>query len=203
MTCPLGRAAGKTAWRRPWPWWRSACALWQGWLRLGRRNRPVPQLQDHTCAPAGRPAARAAGHLQVRRSSRHPGRGGGYPQARVLKGRVWVALHARRRRQRAHQHPRQQRRLRDAADGARGGGRIMVLARSLDGVISGRTRHWHHQAGVLTDDELRRLPTTSARWTRKAASTRASCYEIRGPRLLDKLPGVKIRLQTLRSCMPI
>jgi flagellar biosynthesis regulator FlbT len=41
----------------------------------------------------------------------------------VLRGRVWVALHMHAgRRQRAHQHPGQQRQLRDAADRAHGGG---------------------------------------------------------------------------------
>jgi FAD/FMN-containing dehydrogenase len=46
----------------------------------------------------------------------------GHPPGGAARPRLGGAAHARRRRQRAHQHPRQQRRLRDAADRARGGG---------------------------------------------------------------------------------
>ena len=67
----------------------------------------------------------------------------------VLRGPgLGGAAHARRRRQRAHQHPGQQRQLRDAADRARGGGahheaRAQPRRRDLR-----RARHRHHEARV-------------------------------------------------------
>jgi FAD/FMN-containing dehydrogenase len=54
--------------------------------------------------------------------------------------------------------------------------RIMVLARSLDGVISGEHGIGITKLEFLSDAELQPFtPTTSVAWTRKAVSTRASC----------------------------
>jgi ferredoxin len=67
----------------------------------------------------------------------------------VLKGRVWVALHMHAGDGNVHTNipvNSDDYEMLQTAHGAVK--RIMVLARSLDGVISGRTRHWHHQAGV-------------------------------------------------------
>ena len=74
---------------------------------------------------------------------------------RVLRGpRVRRAAHARRRRQRAHQHPGQLRRLRDAA--ARPTPRSRASCRSpatSDGVISGEHGIGITKLEFLTDDE--------------------------------------------------
>ena len=68
---------------------------------------------------------------------------------RVLRGRVWVALHMHAgRRQRPHQHPGQQRRLRDAADRARGGRPHHGAGAQPRRRDLGRARHRHHQARV-------------------------------------------------------
>jgi FAD/FMN-containing dehydrogenase len=120
-----------------------------------RRPNLFAQLQDTACARLEGAAAQAAAAAVagaafapiVERVQGHPRRGAARP-------RVGGAAHACRRRQRAHQHPRQQRQLRDAADRARGGGRIMALARSLDGVISGEHGIGITKLEFLTDDEL-------------------------------------------------
>ena len=74
-------------------------------------------------------------------------RGGG-AQAHPARARVRRAAHARRRRQRAQQHPGELRRLRHAAARDAGGGAhhaARQVARRRD---LGRARHRHHQAGV-------------------------------------------------------
>ena len=69
---------------------------------------------------------------------------------RVLKGRVWVALHMHAGDGNVHTNipvnSDDYEMLQTAHEAV---ARIMVLARSLDGVISGRARHRHHQAGVF------------------------------------------------------
>jgi FAD/FMN-containing dehydrogenase len=98
-------------------------------------------------------ARRSAGARSVRRD----------PQAGAAQPRVRRAAHARRRRQRAHQHPGQLRRLRHAAGGRPAVARIMALARSLDGVISGEHGIGITKLEFLTDDEIRRVPRLQAR----------------------------------------
>ncbi len=72
----------------------------------------------------------------------------GDPPARAARPRVRRAAHARRRRQRAHQHSGQFRQLRDAAAGQRcGGAHHADRARSRRRDL-GRARHRHHQARV-------------------------------------------------------
>ncbi len=109
---------------------REVRALWQGWLDALDREPPAgersvfEQLQDHSL--------RASWKLQVLEPLRELFAGGAFApivqecQRIASRGAAWAAVggaaHARRRRQRAHQHPGQQRRLRDAADRARGGG---------------------------------------------------------------------------------
>ena len=133
---------------------------------------PQPARLVEDAAPGA-----AAGHLRRvgavddRRGLRR------HPQGGAARPRLGGAAHACRRRQRAHQHPRQQRQLRDAADGARGGGAhhgAGALARRRD---LGRARHRHHQARVpqRRRDRPTSRPTRHAS-TPKAASTRASCF---------------------------
>ena len=96
--------------------------------------------------------------------------------ARAAQPRVRRAAHARRRRQRAHQHPGQLRRLRDAAGGERGrrahhGARALARAASISG---------EHGIGItkleyLTDGRARAVrATTSSASIPRAASTGAS-----------------------------
>jgi hypothetical protein len=131
-------------------------ALWQGWLDnldgcqgpTAARATLFPQLQDHTL--------RASWKTQIRKPLQRmfPARlqadldaCAAHPPARCCGPRLGGAAHARRRRQCAHQHPGQQRQLRDAADRARAvahhGAGAQPGRRDL-----GRARHRHHQAGV-------------------------------------------------------
>jgi FAD/FMN-containing dehydrogenase len=99
----------------------------------------------------------------------------GHPQARAARPRVRGAAHARRRRQRAHQHPGQLRPLRDAAAAHQAVARIMTLARSLNGVISGEHGIGITKLEFLTEDEIGPFRDYKSASIRKAASTRASC----------------------------
>jgi FAD/FMN-containing dehydrogenase len=54
-------------------------------------------------------------------------------------------------------------------------GRIMALARALDGVVSGEHGIGITKLEFLTEDEIRPFRDYKARSTRKAVSTRASC----------------------------
>ena len=119
----------------------------------------------HACARRGR--RRSATPLQAifagaafaadrRRVPAHPQRGAARP-------RLGGAAHARRRRQRAHQHPGQQRQLRDAADRARGGGAHHGAGAQPRRRDLGRARHRHHQARVPDRRRDRATsPTTSS-----------------------------------------
>ena len=79
------------------------------------------------------------------------------------------AAHARRRRQRAHQHPGQQRQLRDAADGAHGGRAHHEAGAQPRRRDLGRARHRHHQARVPHRRRARRLRRLqAARRSRRA-----------------------------------
>jgi FAD/FMN-containing dehydrogenase len=95
-------------------------AQWQDWLdRSSRCSRlagpqPARELED--------PVARALARHILRRGLRaDPGRVRSHPQAGAQGQGLDRTAHACRRRQCAHQHPGQQRRLRHAADRARGG----------------------------------------------------------------------------------
>ena len=82
------------------------------------------------------------------------------PPARAARPRLGGAAHACRRRQRAHQHPRQQRRLRHADGGARGGRPHHGAGQEPRRRDLGRARHRHHQARVPDrgrDGRLHRL----------------------------------------------
>ena len=96
----------------------------------------------------------------------------------MLKGRVWVALHMHAGDGNVHTNipvnSDDYEMLQTAHEAVE---RIMVLARSLDGVISGEHGIGITKLEFLTDEETRRLRRLqAARSTPKAASTRASCY---------------------------
>ena len=162
--------------------------------RLARRPRPASR-DRRSClrAAAGPHAARLAGRRRsarrckrsspARRSRRSSTNASAIHKRRAQGPRLGRAAHARRRRQRAHQHPGQQRRLRDAADRARGGGAHHGAGAQPRRRDLGRARHRHHQARVPDRRRARSpSPTTSSRSTPKAASTRASCCAARAGR---------------------
>ena len=92
-----------------------------------------------------------------------------HPQ-RVLKGRVWVALHMHAGDGNVHTNipvnSDDYEMLQTAHEAVK---RIMALARSLDGVISGEHGIGITKLEFLSDaEELRRSPTTRPRSTRRA-----------------------------------
>jgi FAD/FMN-containing dehydrogenase len=113
-----------------------------------------PQLQDHACAPAGRPSSRSRCQIF-----------GALPSAlldestqihqRVLKGRVWVALHMHAGDGNVHTNipvnSDDYEMLQTAHEAV---ARIMELARSLDGVISGEHGIGITKLEFLSDAEL-------------------------------------------------
>jgi FAD/FMN-containing dehydrogenase len=95
---------------------------------------------------------------------------------RVLKGRVWVALHMHAGDGNVHTNipvnSDDYEMLQTAHAAVK---RIMALARSLDGVISGEHGIGITKLEFLTDEEIGPSPTTSSGRPGRAASTRASC----------------------------
>ena len=130
-------------------------ALWAGWLR----DVPelFPQLQDHTL--------RASWKTQIRTPLATIFSGAAFTpilaeasaiHQRVLKGRVWVALHMHAGDGNVHTNipvNSDDYEMLQTAHGAVD--RIMVLARSLDGVISGEHGIGITKLEFLTDEELR------------------------------------------------
>ena len=128
--------------------------LWQGWL--GDVATLFPQLQDHSlraswktqiCAPLQKIFAGAAFRpLLAEVNAVHQ---------RVLKGRVWIALHMHAGDGNVHTNipvnSDNYEMLQTAHDAVV---RIMVLARSLDGVISGEHGIGITKIEFLTDAEL-------------------------------------------------
>ena len=96
---------------------------------------------------------------------------------RAARPRVRRAAHARRRRQCAHQHPGQLRRLRHAAGGQSSGG-----AHHAPGEVAGRrdlrrARHRHHQARVSsTRAKSRRSAAYKEKVDPQGRFNRASCW---------------------------
>jgi FAD/FMN-containing dehydrogenase/Fe-S oxidoreductase len=133
---------------------RETRALWQDWLR--RVEELFPQLQDHRL--------RASWKVQIRDPLRNIFTGSdfeplmqalGEVQQRVLRGRVWVALHMHAGDGNVHTnipvHSDNYAMLQTAHEAV---ARIMVLARSLDGVISGEHGIGITKLEFLTDEEL-------------------------------------------------
>ena len=129
-------------------------ALWQGWL--DNVETLFPQLQDHTL--------RASWKTQLRTPLQGIFTGAAFKpildeavaiHKRVLKGRVWVALHMHAGDGNVHTNIpvnsddyEMLQTAHEAVD------RIMVLARSLDGVISGEHGIGITKLEYLSDDEL-------------------------------------------------
>ena len=130
-------------------------ALWGGWLK--DVDSLFSQLQDHTL--------RASWKADIRAPLRNIFAGGAFEtilrevgeiHQRVLKGRVWIALHMHAGDGNVHSNipvnSDDYEMLQTAHGAVR---RIMVLARSLGGVISGEHGIGITKLEFLTDDELR------------------------------------------------
>ncbi|MES2880223.1 MAG: FAD/FMN-binding oxidoreductase [Pseudomonadota bacterium] len=136
---------------------------WRGWLR---DVEPLfPQLQDHTL--------RASWKSQIRAPLQNLFTGGAFEpillecnaiHQRVLKGRVWAALHMHAGDGNVHTNlpvNSDDYEMLQAAHGAVK--RIMALARSLNGVISGEHGIGITKLEFLTDEELRPFTEYKAR----------------------------------------
>jgi FAD/FMN-containing dehydrogenase/Fe-S oxidoreductase len=134
---------------------REVRSLWATWLR--DVDALFPQLQDHRL--------RASWKTQIRAPLQGIFSGAAFGailsevnaiHQRVLKGRVWVALHMHAGDGNVHTNipvnSDDYEMLQTAHEAV---GRIMVLARSLDGVISGEHGIGITKLEFLTDDELR------------------------------------------------
>ncbi|WP_137892674.1 FAD/FMN-binding oxidoreductase [Ramlibacter sp. 2FC] len=130
-------------------------ALWQGWL--DGVDTLFPQLQDHRL--------RASWKTQIREPLQAIFAGAAFQpileecnaiHQRVLKGRVWVALHMHAGDGNVHTNipvnSDDYEMLQTAHEAV---ARIMVLARSLDGVISGEHGIGITKLEFLSDEELR------------------------------------------------
>ena len=133
---------------------REVRALWQGWL--ADIDRLFPQLQDHSL--------RASWKTQIREPLRAIFTGSDFEplmaalgeiQQRVLKGRVWIALHMHAGDGNVHTnipvHSDNYAMLQTAHEAV---DRVMRLARRLDGVISGEHGIGITKLQYLSDDEL-------------------------------------------------
>ncbi len=128
--------------------------LWQNWLT--RVDELFPQLQDHTL--------RASWKTQIRTPLQDIFSGSAFGpilsevnaiHQRVLKGRVWVALHMHAGDGNVHTNiPVNSDNYEMLQTAHEAVARIMVLARSLDGVISGEHGIGITKLEFLTDAEL-------------------------------------------------
>ena len=100
------------------------------------------------CVLEGADPEAAGGDFFGRVVCAHPRRVPAHPPGGAARARLGGAAHACRRRQRAHQHPGQQRQLRHAADGARGRGAHHGAGAAAGRRDQRRARHRHHQARV-------------------------------------------------------
>ena len=138
-------------------------ALWQGWL--SDVQGLFAQLQDHSL--------RASWKTQLRAPLQHIFSGGAFEailrecdalHQRVLKGRVWAALHMHAGDGNVHTNIPVNSDDYDMLQAAHGAvKRIMALARSLDGVISGEHGIGITKIEFLTDEELRPFSEYKAR----------------------------------------
>jgi FAD/FMN-containing dehydrogenase len=149
-------------------------ALWQGWL--DQSETLFPQLQDHSL--------RASWKTQIKEPLNRIFTGEVFKPVlqeciaihqRVLKGRVWVALHMHAGDGNVHTNiPVNSDDYNMLQTAHQAVAKIMVLARKLDGVISGEHGIGITKLSFLTDAELAPLPPTSNALTPKAISTKAS-----------------------------
>ena len=137
--------------------------LWQGWL--GNVDPLFAKLQDHTL--------RASWKAQLRTPLQNIFAGSAFEPVlkectaihqRVLKGRVWVALHMHAGDGNVHTNIPVNSDDYDMLQAAHGAvKRIMALARSLDGVISGEHGIGITKLEFLTDAELQPFTDYKAR----------------------------------------
>ena len=133
---------------------REVRELWKGWLR--DVDELFPQLQDHSL--------RASWKTQIREPLRNIFTGSDFEpllaalndvQQRVLKGRVWIALHMHAGDGNVHTnipvHSDNYDMLTTAHEAV---DRVMALARSLDGVISGEHGIGITKLEYLSDEEI-------------------------------------------------
>ncbi|HSV45106.1 MAG TPA: DUF3683 domain-containing protein, partial [Ramlibacter sp.] len=133
---------------------REVRGLWQGWLQ--EVDALFPQLQDHSL--------RASWKTQIKKPLQGIFTGSAFAailaemdaiHKRVLKGRVWVALHMHAGDGNVHTNipvnSDDYEMLQTAHEAVK---RIMVLARSLNGVISGEHGIGITKLEFLTDEEL-------------------------------------------------
>jgi Fe-S oxidoreductase len=138
-------------------------ALWAGWLH--DVDTLFPRLQDHTL--------RASWKTQLRAPLQNIFTGGAFEpilkectavHQRVLKGRVWVALHMHAGDGNVHTNLPVNSDDYDMLQAAHGAvKRIMALARSLDGVISGEHGIGITKLEFLSDAELQAFTDYKAR----------------------------------------
>ena len=138
-------------------------ALWAGWLH--DVDTLFPRLQDHTL--------RASWKTQLRAPLQNIFTGGAFEpilkectavHQRVLKGRVWVALHMHAGDGNVHTNLPVNSDDYDMLQAAHGAvKRIMALARSLDGVISGEHGIGITKLEFLSDAELQPFTDYKAR----------------------------------------
>ncbi len=142
---------------------REVRGLWQGWLR---DVEPLfPQLQDHSL--------RASWKTQIRAPLQQIFAGEAFAgilaecnaiHKRVLKGRVWVALHMHAGDGNVHTNIPVNSDDYEMLQSAHGAvKRIMALARSLNGVISGEHGIGITKLEFLTDEELQPFADYKAR----------------------------------------
>ncbi len=142
---------------------RTVRTQWQGWL--DNVATLFPELQDHTL--------RASWKVQVRAPLQDIFTGGAFEEIlkeltaihqRVLKGRVWIALHMHAGDGNVHTNIPVNSDDYDMLQAAHGAvKRIMALARSLDGVISGEHGIGITKLEFLTDAELQPFTDYKAR----------------------------------------
>jgi len=133
---------------------REVRALWQGWLR--DIDTLFPQLQDHSLRASWKTQIRAPLQDIFTGSDFEPlMKALGDVQQRVLKGRVWIALHMHAGDGNVHTnipvHSDNYAMLQTAHEAV---DRVMALARRLDGVISGEHGIGITKLEYLSDDEI-------------------------------------------------
>ena len=133
---------------------REVRALWQGWLR--HVDTLFPQLQDHSLRASWKTQIRAPLQDIFTGSDFEPlMKALGDVQQRVLKGRVWIALHMHAGDGNVHTnipvHSDNYAMLQTAHEAV---DRVMALARRLDGVISGEHGIGITKLEYLSDDEI-------------------------------------------------
>jgi FAD/FMN-containing dehydrogenase/Fe-S oxidoreductase len=159
-------------------------ALWSGWLQ--DVDGLFDQLQDHSL--------RASWKTQLRTPLQGIFTGAAFApiltectaiHQRVLKGRVWVALHMHAGDGNVHTNiPVNSDDYEMLQSAHQAVARIMVLARSLDGVISGEHGIGITKLEFLTDDELRPFAEYKARVDPEGRFNKG--------KLLRSLPGLPV-----------